>query len=228
MDLIYISCSFVDLDVLAKSNQPIDPEILLSQARGLEAALDDWEARLPTRWSFSIGSSTDTATDIYDGKTHTYTDLWTARIYDNYRWTRIQVNELLFRLLPEKRWDAMEDEHAEERQKCLDTILRMAEDICCSVPSVLSRHNPENAAYRSAPPLSGCFVILYPLTIAGGAMGVPEKLHLFTVKMLSEIGHSLGIKQALQMAKSIKSQRAQREMEELHDLFTTNAFGDLD
>ncbi|CAG8953200.1 hypothetical protein HYFRA_00003401 [Hymenoscyphus fraxineus] len=170
VDLVRICSSVVYLDSFAKSNESIDPEILIAQARELETALENWEAELPSQWSFSTRPVADIGSDIYDGKAHMYTDLWTARTYNHYRWTRIRVNERLFRMLSEKKLDMMQDGHAKEQQKCLSTILRMAEDICCSISFAFSCRfcpNPKDAA---APPISASFVSIFPLASASDAL----------------------------------------------------------
>jgi hypothetical protein len=99
------------------------------------------------------------------------------------------------------------------RKRSLETIITMATDICSSVYSQFCKHAIAEARLNGVPPMSGCFLLLFPLSVAGSALGVPEKVHKFTIRMLENFGNTLGIKQALIMVPLTKAQRARWENE---------------
>ena len=55
--------------------------------------------------------------------------------------------------------------------------------------------------------MSGVFLLLLPISIAGSAMGVPESMHQWCIRMLEYIGNKMGIYQALEMVGLVKMQR---------------------
>ena len=57
----------------------------------------------------------------------------------------------------------------------------------------------QEAKQNGMPAFSGCFLPLFPLAVAGSAMGVPQDLHDWVIAMLETIGHEKGINQALAM-----------------------------
>lgn len=69
----------------------------------------------------------------------------------------------------------------------------MATDICCSVSSHFRRHNTVNFR-RKVPPISAVFLLLFPLAVAAGAVGVSEELHNWAIKVLLIIGNTMGSK----------------------------------
>jgi hypothetical protein len=55
--------------------------------------------------------------------------------------------------------------------------------------------------------MSGCFLLLFPLAVAGSGMGVSEDLHNWVIQLLGFIGRKMGISQALLMIDLTKKHR---------------------
>jgi hypothetical protein len=213
-DLVAIAAKFVNLYASTKEKGSlVDSSAVAQEASQLEIELDQWEKSLPENWHYSVVKSGGKSDDIYDGHFHLYRDLWTARVWNNYRLTRIRVNEMFLvhaDLLGN--FGAFFDEDGAQRSKSLAMISKLAEDVCGSVSSQFRRYTEKEAIDRRAPPVAGVFLILYPLAVASSAIGVSKSLHEFAVRRLEAIGKTRGIQQALIMAAGARIKRARWQM----------------
>jgi len=205
-DLVYIISRLTDLHASIRSKFLTDANIIVREALLLDADLEKWEMRLPQSWRYKCERHTEESDVVYQGVLHVYRDFWTARVYNNYRWSRILVNELL--IVHMARLGLFSGEDTAQQNKSLAMISSLAVDICCSVCSQF--HNPslvKEAKTQGVPALSGCFLLLFPLAIAGSAMGVADDLHDFVIRVLEIIGHGMGVAQALTAIAPTKMQR---------------------
>jgi len=202
-DLAYIISRFTNFHASIRSKHLTDSNTILAESLLLDDMLEEWELQLPQSWLYKLEQHTEETAVMYKGISHRYCDFWTARMYNHYRWCRILVNELLVTQLGP---DSAED--AAQRSKSLDIISRQAADICSSVS--IQFHKPtllEETKQTGVPALSGCFLPLFQLAVAGSAMGVDEEIHDWVVSMLELIGHDKGVGQALAVIPGIKLQR---------------------
>ncbi|KAH8698588.1 hypothetical protein BGW36DRAFT_148652 [Talaromyces proteolyticus] len=189
----------------------------------IDTALNDWEASLfsDDSWSYVTQESSELF-GVYQGKCHVYKNIWASRILNHYRWARIRVNELLY-LYTSKLTNPTASQLVHQ-QTALSTISRMATDICISVPNHcrLMGFGFGSLASREAdvPPLNGVFILVFPLIIAGSAIGVSDELHEWIVKTLGMIGSTMGIGHA---AESISVVKTIREVKKRQDVVSWNA-----
>ncbi|KAJ6011851.1 hypothetical protein N7499_013179 [Penicillium canescens] len=54
------------------------------------------------------------------------------------------------------------------------------------------------------PPLNGIFMLLFPLSVAGGTAGVPDEVHEWVISTLERIGRTMGIQRAIEMIPQLK------------------------
>lgn len=94
-----------------------------------------------------------------------------------------------------------------QRTKSLAIISKMASEICVSISGQLYCHTIPISKIRLVPAASGVFLLLFAVAVAGSAFGVPEELHGWVVNLLEEIGHKMGIRQALMLVPAMKMQR---------------------
>ena len=62
--------------------------------------------------------------------------------------------------------------------------------------------------------MTGVFLLLFPLAVAGGASGVPDDLHHWVVKLLEQIGRQMGVRLALALIPRTKLRREATKMGE--------------
>ncbi|KAH8602676.1 hypothetical protein B0O99DRAFT_666308 [Bisporella sp. PMI_857] len=190
----------------AKEASMYDPHIAIQEALSCEADLQAWEQNLPQEWKFEKVKATGTEENLYSDVFHIYRDLWSARIWNHYRWARILVNDLILTQIS-KLGNSSTDliNQQIESLKITDVIAR---DICDSIASHFQRHHPRYAEARFVPPLTGIFLLLSPLAVAGGAIGVPQTLHEWIISLLEKIGNKMGVQQALALIPEIRKDRA--------------------
>jgi hypothetical protein len=163
-DLAYIVSRFTNFHASIRSKLQTDSDIILREALLLDAELEEWDMQLPQSWRHRLEQHAEETAVMFKGVSHRYRDFWTARIYNHYRWCRILVNKLLLTQL-----GPFSSEDAAQRSKSLDLISRQAADICSSVS--IQFHKPtllQEAKQNGVPALSGCFLPLSPLAVAGG------------------------------------------------------------
>ncbi|KAH9219464.1 hypothetical protein DL95DRAFT_443512 [Leptodontidium sp. 2 PMI_412] len=183
----------------------VDSITIYLEAVDCDAELQDWDAQLPEEWRHKSIPTNDTSDFIYEGQIHVYDDLWRARIYTNYRWMRIMLCQVL--LEHQANLAMLAADETVQRKDSLRTISELAHDICTSISSQLTRFDDVENVRKQVPPMSGVFLLLLPISVAGSAMGVPESMYLWSIRMLEYIGNTMGVYQALAMIPLVKMQR---------------------
>ncbi len=203
IDIIY---RFTNLHSQIRNNHPFyDPNLIVQESLALDLELDEWDKQLPETWRFTVKNTTQNSEYLYNGQVHEYQDMWKLRIYHNYRWARIIVNEII--IIYQAQSGSFSSENLLQKQRSLNIIKKLATDICTSVSHMFNRVSVWEAKRKEIPPISGCFMIIFPLAVAGSGIGVPEHLHLWTIKILEVIGNKMGILQALTVVPLIRMQR---------------------
>ncbi|OKL64585.1 hypothetical protein UA08_00587 [Talaromyces atroroseus] len=208
--LISILVHFVRFDdALKKAAFNVDAEEAVRQALIIDTKLKDWQASLSSDyWSYVIQESSEYS-GVYQGKYHIYQNVWASRMLNHYRWSRIRVNELLYWYI--SKLAVPTTSQITQQQTSLITISRMATEICISVPNhsrfLGVRFGSLANDQAESPPLNGVFVLLFPLIIAGSAIGVSDELHEWVVKILGMIGSTMGIGHAAESISVVQSVR---------------------
>jgi hypothetical protein len=190
--LTEIIIRFVDLHASVRQGQAADPNAVIQDALLLETELEEWRATLPSAWKYKVVISSQPH-GTYDGQYHIHSDYWIARMWDHYRWTHILVHELILThlvLLP-----LPPTEVCNQKTQSLAIISHLASRICASVSSQLYRPNSTIRGPESNSQLTSVFMLLWPLKVAGSAIGVPEALHEWVIDVLENIGQTMGIRQ---------------------------------
>jgi hypothetical protein len=172
-DLAYIVSRFTNVHASIRCKLQTHSDIILREALLLDAELEEWDMQLPQSLRYRLEQHAEETAVMFKGVSRRYRDFWTARIYDHYRWCRILVNELLL-----TQPGPFSSEDAAQRSKSLDLISRQAADIRSSVP--IKFHKPtllQEAKQNGVSALSGCFLPLFPLAVAGSAIGGKPYFH---------------------------------------------------
>lgn len=210
--LIDILIRFMKLHSSIRVDPDPDPRIAASSALLCDADLEDWEKSLPKKWEFSLKNSTDFQR-TFNGKYIIYNDVWASRDLNHYFWARLMVNEMIVRHLSSIEMPTLDV--IEQRRKALDTVSRMATYICAGAASQMGAFGcGSSAGLAQLPPLNGVFMLLFPLSVAGGAAGAGDEVHKWVLETLQKIGRTMGIRRALGMIPTLKRVR-ERKMREL-------------
>ena len=207
VDLLKIVARFTDLQASIRSKLLADHSTVLHELQLLDFDLENWEAQLPPSWSHTVRPYLGESDVVYQGELHYYRDFWTARTFAHFSTARILVNELL--IIHIDSGDAVNcSRDAAQRTKSLAVISIYADKICKSVGCQFEKPTQvQEAQNLGSPALSGCFLLLFPLAVAGSGTGVPLALHKFVIRVLETMGNNLGIAQALAMIAPTRLQR---------------------
>lgn len=215
IDLIDILIRFMKLH--SSVYHGLDPglDLVVKSASLFDTELENWERNLPEKWKFAVTESSDTR-NTFNGKYMVYNDVWAARDLNHYFWGRLLVNEMIMRHSSRPTTPSSDD----LRRQALETISRMATGICAGAASQIGVFRDgllsSSGAMSRLPPLNGVFMLLFPLTIAGGAGGVPDGVHDWVIQRLQKIGRSMGIQRALELIPKLRQLRAINQQQILH------------
>lgn len=191
---IEIMMRFIDLDASVRRRELTDPNQIILQVLLLETEYEEWERELPPEWSFKAEQAKRPDNTHFDGMYHIYSDIWYARMLNHYRWVRILLNELLLSHMA--RLPQLTTGHLAQKRKSLTIINAMATDICRSIPSHFRRYANLTGSEKLPPRMSGIFLIIWPLAIAGAAIGVSDYLYNWVIQRLEMISSQLGVRSA--------------------------------
>lgn len=135
---------------------------VLRDAQALDEDLCDWSTDLPAEYTYEMYITPFT----YHGTTSSYTSIELATVWNRYRGTRLVANCLILKLAGLLARRGSPDVQALV-QKATNTAQTLVDDICSSVPFVLSDINAPASA-------SGAFALSWPLTIAAVVPTIPD------------------------------------------------------
>ncbi|KAJ5525679.1 hypothetical protein N7494_012329 [Penicillium frequentans] len=193
-----------------RSDPSFDPEIGVRTAIAFDEELEEWERSLPHTWEFFIKTSTETH-NTFNGKYMTYNDLWASRDLNYYFWGRLIVNETILNNIAKlARMGLLKVYHLQQRQRALDMAEHMATCICAGAATLVGGmgNGMPLEGKTHVPPLNGVFMLLFPLTIAGGSAAAPDEVHEWVKRKLQTIGSKMGIQRAIELIPRIQTMRA--------------------
>lgn len=193
-----------------RSESSFDPEIGVRTAIAFDEELEEWERSLPHTWEFFIKTSTETQ-HTFNGKYMTYNDHWASRDLNYYFWGRLIVNEMILNNIAKlARMGLLKVYHLQQRERALDMASHMAACICAGAATLVGGlgNGMPLEGKTHVPPLNGVFMLLFPLTIAGGSAAAPDEVHEWVMRKLQTIGSKMGIQRAIELIPRIQTMRA--------------------
>ncbi|KAK1756191.1 white-opaque regulator 1 [Echria macrotheca] len=222
VQLIAIIARFVQLAALIRSRLLKDGRSetldILKQALEIERELDEWETRQQDPWLFReerVGGNFFPPDAVFEGCYHVYTDMWTARVWTNYRFARILVNQLLVEAIERFPTTAPSLLSADQQRRSLDVIRRVARDTLVSTPTHyrhprLERRHRELVEKTSGGAEIGAVQIptlLFQLKVAAAAPGVPHSYYVWAREMLRTVFADTGMLQARRLGDILEKAR---------------------
>lgn len=209
VDLVDILIRFAKLHYTARNDPDLDHGAIASSAASFDTELDEWEKNLPDKWAFTLSESKDHQ-NTFNGKYLIYNDVWASRILNNYFWGRLVVNEIILKHLASHPSPTLRT--MQQRQRALETSARLSINVCAGAASHMGAffNMIPNVGGQQLPPLNGAFMLLFPLTMAGGAAGAPDEAYEWVIQTLQKIGETMGIQRALQLIPTLKEIREKR------------------
>ncbi|KAL0930757.1 White-opaque regulator 1-like protein 2 [Colletotrichum truncatum] len=186
---------------------------VIQQLLDLDIDLAAWTAGLTGEWEYRVVHATHLPSKaVFEGEYHKYHDVWTARIWNYYRWARLLVNQTLLDLANQNPISSLSLLSAAAREKVLRTIRDLARDTLVSAPThwrhpVLDKtaqvtvESPGGGGAGSA----GLPALLFHLKVAGCAPGVPKEYWEWSLAVIQTIWSDMGMLHARSMMEAMRA-----------------------
>lgn len=133
---------------------------------------------------------------------HRYTKVWIAHMWNESRTTKFQVYDMILRYLrplaaPTDEAPVFRDAKA-RRLQTRERMLQLSDDICSSVPYILSLINQDRREIQQPAVRNSCgaFLLLWPLTVAALIHPLSSPTSQFVFSCFDLISRHMGIRQA--------------------------------
>jgi len=214
-ELLSIITSFVQLSASVRSqllrDRHPETERVLHEALEIEELLNRWETNLDDMWQFTEERMDDgffPPDAVFEGCYHLYSDMWTARVWTNYRFARILVNQMLLEGVERFPFTGPSLVSASQQQRSQDVISRVARDTLVSVSTHyrhprLGRSQCEILEKTQGGAGIGAVQIptlLFQIKVASAAPGVPPYYRAWGLAMMRTIFADTGMLQASRLA----------------------------
>jgi hypothetical protein len=218
VELLRACNDFIHLSTLErrsafKDGQPATAD-LIQKALDVDAGLEAWESSTSGKWTFEVGEGKLPPEACFHGQYHLYSDMWTARTWNHYRWARALSIQTVLRLLSDYPKSARPLIFAAKQQRCLSEVKRLAEDVMISIPShykhpilTLYQRDLITSEGGSGVGVSGVPATLHHLTVACSGPGVPQEHLDWAINMLDTIWGDMGIMQAKSLGGVLRKRR---------------------
>lgn len=208
--LSILSFRLCDLCASVHHQHLTDPIAIISAAVALDSKLVSWASTLPASWTptpvRTPGGGMGREHGAYGDRYHIYNGLIASHAWNNYRLARYTAHERIIgqlHKLPEQ-GILLRSECAELAGKSKTIMNEIVEDICASVPYHIgaitrpsaSQVHPEGSDH----PAAAGYSLTWYLFLASSSQFAPPDLKRWALMRLENIGHAMGISQALVMA----------------------------
>ncbi|KAF4984386.1 hypothetical protein FZEAL_430 [Fusarium zealandicum] len=187
----------------------------LKQMLDVDAAFEEWENGLGSNWQYRTEKADQfPPAAVFEGKYHVYYDMFVARMWGHYRWSRTLHNQAIIEFVKSHPRSSSSLVQAAEYERRLELIRFLAEGALMSTPTHW-RH--PLLTDKSAVPVekmggagsgsAGIPIVLFHLKIAACAPGVPESYWKWALGVMECIWSDMGLLQARGMMDAMHSHR---------------------
>ena len=181
---------------------------LLHQGISMDVELQSWSDGMAGSYRYKELSIADTPYQqtshllpMQPTNVHVYHDIWAAALWNHYRFARIKLLETLVEC--ESRLDFPETLEMRLQESSIslrtrnDTIVRMVDDICASVPFLMGDIDVQGNINRGSSGVAlGGYYLLWPLHVASSARIIGADQKAWIKGRLRHLGTVMGINQA--------------------------------
>lgn len=210
--LIHTCARFASLSASAKASIYTDghgaaADVML-QLLSIDEELEAWESTQQGKWLYTthIGSTLPPEA-VFRQTYHRYSDVWTSRIWNHFRWVRLLTNQMLLEFDERYPVDAVGVLSLPQRDRCYETIRRQAVDVLTSVPT---HYKHPRLTYRHLDAIQthggagagavGIPHLMFHLQVAACAPGVPLDVWTWAVELMETAWGELGMLHAKSLA----------------------------
>lgn len=218
--LIHTCSRFASLNAAVRSTIYIDRHDataeMMRQLLSIDDELEAWETSQQGKWLYQTNSDASLPPEAVFRQTyHRYSDVWTSRIWNHFRWARLLVNQMLLEFVERYPASAAVMVSLAQKDRCYETIRRMAVDVLTSAPThykhprltyqhldAIQTHGGAGAGAVGIPHL------MFHLQVAACAPGVPLDMWTWAVDLMDTAWGELGMLHAKSLADLCRLHRA--------------------
>ncbi|KDN71319.1 putative conserved hypothetical protein [Colletotrichum sublineola] len=216
-DLAVLIARFVEISSIIHNHVISDgkPKTanVLQQLLDLDSDMASWETALEGDWLYQTSHASHLPPKaVFGGEYHKYHDVWTARIWNYYRWARVLVNQNVLDLADKNPISSLSLVSAAARDNFLANIRRLARDTLVSAPThwrhpsldgqaQIKVESPGGGGAGSA----GLPALLFHLKVAGCAPGVPREYWEWALGVIQTIWGDMGMLHARSMMEAMRA-----------------------
>ncbi|KAE8392590.1 Zn(II)2Cys6 transcription factor [Aspergillus alliaceus] len=184
---------------------------VLRSALNLDAELITWAMSIDPRWKYTVVEVKKTDDEdhrlhpIYGDHYHVYPNMMVSMVWNNYRFTRIILHEVIPFLCSRQSQElGRAPTYGPSEAHSAAITQQLAEDICASVPYHLGKAGSSDGSTLGIPFAGGVLRLMWPLFIASDCQGSSPEMRAWIAQCLDKIGHGVGINMALTMAQILR------------------------
>lgn len=189
---------------------------MMRQFLSMDDELEAWESSQQGKWLYETSTDSSLPPEAVFRQTyHRYSDVWTSRIWNHFRWARLLANQMLLEFVERYPMSAAGVVSLAQQDHCYETIRRMSIDVLTSVPThykhprltyhhldAIQTHGGAGAGAVGIPHL------MFHLQVAACAPGVPLDMWTWAVDVMETTWRELGMLHAKSLAELSRLHRA--------------------
>lgn len=218
--LIHICARFASINAAVRTTAYIDRHDATADVMRQILAIDDdleaWQTSQQGKWLYETHTDPSLPPEaVFQQTYHRYSDVWTSRIWNHWRWARLLTNQMLLEFVERYPVSAASVLSLAQQQRCYETIRRTAIDVLTSAPT---HYKHPRLTYRHLDAIQthggagagavGIPHLMFHLHVAACAPGVPLEVWAWAVDLMETAWGELGMLHAKSLAELSKSHRA--------------------
>jgi len=221
--LMDIGAEFAALKASIRLQTVTDRDEILTELFHLDDRLEAWSENLARGWDYLRMTTEEDNKNIYARKYDIYPSPRIAIVRNISRSIRLLLNRTLRKFLC--MGITLSSSHAMLDQRCQKILCRMSNEICASVPFLFGQSNGLRSGgmdpwLSSTPPpaVGGGSSLIWPLHVVMGIEANPPEMITWITTRLEFIGRVMGIKLAMSLVESGKTNGRDKQVGVLRSL----------
>ncbi|GLB03077.1 hypothetical protein AtubIFM57258_007651 [Aspergillus tubingensis] len=214
--LVKVMAKFAGLQADVREGILSDSSEIVKMAMAIDLELEQFAGNVSASFTYKVETQSGSVSSCeyeegnfchYRGTYHIYQSVWSCNIWNNYRYIRILVNNMILTHLQSMALGGHQVlDYGLFKAHCIrirDLMRQLATDICCSVPFKFGvAGNESKNVFESPHTYAGTgFTMLLPLTMAALVGGASSPMHNWAMRCFNVIGREMGIGTALTIIK---------------------------
>ncbi|GLA82229.1 hypothetical protein AtubIFM56815_006411 [Aspergillus tubingensis] len=210
--LVKVMAKFAGLQADVREGILSDSSEIVKMAMAIDLELEQFAGNVSASFTYKVETQSGSVSSCeyeegnfchYRGTYHIYQSVWSCNIWNNYRYIRILVNNMILTHLQSMVLGGHQVlDYGLFKAHCIrirDLMRQLATDICCSVPFKFGvAGNESKNVFDSPHTYAGTgFTMLLPLTMAALVGGASSPMHNWAMRCFHVIGREMGIGTAL-------------------------------